>query len=117
VSAPELNCRDVVVNGPVHVVGRGGQRFEVNTEPDRPHFVTTDGVLVWMERKRQKTRFLDAEGNQVGPVAPNFVEAIVWARKQGWRDPSVPDWFNDAVIAEVAAGGSAPQPGQRGGAR
>lgn len=109
---PERNFRDIVVDEPVHIVGPGGQRFEVDTDPDRPDFVTAQGVLVWMERKRQKTRFLDAQGNQVGPIHKNFVPALVWARAQGWRDPSAPDWFNDAVIAEVRAGGAAPQAGQ-----
>ena len=77
----------------------------LDLSPDRPDYVTTDGVEVWMERKCQKTRFLDARGEQVGPVHRNLVPAIVWARSQGWRDPSLPDWFNDGAIAEVAAGG------------
>lgn len=77
---------------------------ELDLSPDRPDYVTTDGVEVWMERKRQKTRFLDDRDGQVGPVHSNLAPAIVWARAQGWRDPSLPDWFNDAAIAEVRAG-------------
>lgn len=57
-----------------------------------------------MERKHQKTRFLDRHGNQVGPVHGNLAPAIVWARTQGWRDPSLPQWFNDGAIAEASAG-------------
>jgi hypothetical protein len=31
---------------------------------------------------------------------------VVWARAQGWRDPSLPQWFNDGATAEVRAGGA-----------
>lgn len=103
--APETNFR-VEVRHPVAIGGNGHAPVGVDLSPDRPAYVTTDGVAVWFERKRQKTRFLDAQGRQVGPVHANFVPAIVWAAAQGWRDPSAPDWFNDAVIAEVAAGGA-----------
>ena len=109
---PEQNYR-IEVDRPVFIGGGGHGLTEVDVSPDRPDFVTTEGVPVRMERKGQKTRFLDAAGNQVGPVHANFVPAIVWARAQKWTDPSLPDWFNDACIAEVAAGGAAPQEGQR----
>lgn len=64
-----------------------------------------DGTEVWIERKHQKTRFLDCHGNQVGPVHANLAPAVVWARVQGWRDPSLPNWFNDGAIAELRGGG------------
>lgn len=104
-SQPELNCR-IEVDRPVFLGGDGHALTEIDTSPDRPAYITTDGVAVWMERKVQKTRFLDANGEQVGPVHKNFVPAIVWAVANGWRDPSSPDWWNDAVAAEVAAGGA-----------
>ena len=104
-AVPEQNYR-IEVDHPVFLGGQGHGLTELDLSPDRPDFVTTDGVPVWMERKRQKARFLDAEGNQVGPVHANLVPAIVWARAQGWRDPSLPEWLNDACIAEVAAGGA-----------
>ena len=105
-SRPEQNYR-IEVNHPV-LLGSGGHApAELDLSLDRPDFVTTDGVEVWMERKRQKTRFLDSRGNQVGPVHHNLAPAIIWARAHGWRDPSLPQWFNDAVIAEVSAGGAA----------
>lgn len=89
--------------GPVVIVGPDGQSFEVDLNPGRADYVTTDGVEVWIERKTVKTRFLDAEGNQVGPWHQNLVPAIVWARHAGWRDPSDPDWWNDLVIEDVRA--------------
>lgn len=105
-SAPVQNHRDIEVDHPVYLGGPGHAPCEVDTRHDRPDYVTTDGVEVWMERKRQKTRFLDAAGNQVGPVHCNLAPAVVWARAQGWRDPGLPDWFNDEAIADVAAGGA-----------
>jgi len=111
-TAPELNCR-IEVNHPVLNGGAGHEPVEIDLSPERPAYVTPEGVAVWIERKKVKTRFLDADGNQVGPVHVNFVPAIIWAAAQRWRDPSVPDWLNDGVIAEVAAGGAARQDGQR----
>lgn len=102
---PEQNYR-LEVSHPVLLGGRGHDPAPVDLSPDRPDYVTTDGIPVWIERKGQKTRFLDAAGEQVGPVHRNLVPAIVWARGQGWRDPALPDWFNDGAIAEVAAGGA-----------
>lgn len=110
---PRQNYKDIVVDHPVLLGSAGHAPAELDLRPDRPDFVTGDGVEVWMERKVQKARYLDADGNQVGPVHQNMVPAIVWARGQGWRDPSVPDWFNDQCIAEVAAGGPPRQDGQR----
>jgi hypothetical protein len=104
---PVQNYR-IEVDHPVFLGALGHETAELDLSPDRPDFVTADGVEVWMERKCQKTRFLDAQGNQVGPVHVNFAPAIVWARAHGWRDPGLPDWFNDACIAEVAAGGVGP---------
>ncbi len=103
--APEKNCR-VEVSHPVFLGRAGNELAELDLSPDRPDFVTSEGVEVWMERKVQKARYLTADGDQVGPVHANFVPAIIWARAQGWRDPSLPGWFNDACIAEVAAGGA-----------
>jgi hypothetical protein len=102
---PERNYQ-IEVSHPVLLGGAAYEPSELDLSPDRPDYVTADGVEVWMERKHQKTRFLDACGNQVGPVHRNLVPAIVWARAQGWRDPSLPQWFDDAAIAEVAAGGA-----------
>ncbi len=102
---PEKNYR-IEVDHPVYLGGASHGLVELDLSPERPDYVTTDGVEVWIERKVQKTSFLDAEGNQVGPVHRNLVPAIVWAAAHRWRDPSSPDWLNDAVIAEVAAGGA-----------
>jgi hypothetical protein len=71
-------------------------------DPDRPDYVTPDGAEVWIERKSQKTRFLDAFGAQVGPVHRNLAPAIAWARVHGWRDPSLPEWFNDGPLPRPA---------------
>jgi len=103
---PEQNYR-IETDRPVFLGGADRPPGALDLSPDRPDYVTTDGVPVWMERKGQKTRFLDAGGNQVGPVHRNLGPAVTWARAQGWRDPSMPDWFNDGCIAEVAAGGPA----------
>jgi hypothetical protein len=102
---PELNCR-ITVTSPVLLGGAGHAAAEIDVSPDRPDYVTTDGVEVWIERKGQKTRFLDADGNQAGPAHANLAAAVAWARMQGWRDPALPDWFNDGCIAEVRAGGA-----------
>jgi len=110
---PEQNYR-VEVDHPVLLGGQGHDLVELDLSPGRPDFVTTEGVEVWIERKRQKTRFLDAQGNQVGPVHRNFVPAIFWAYAQKWRDPSSPDWLNDGCIAEVAAGGAPLRHGKGG---
>lgn len=91
----------IEVDHPVSITGPDGRSFAVDLSPDRPDYVTCDGVEVWMERKGQKTRFLDAAGEQVGPVHANLVPAVVWARHHGWRDPTSPDWWNDGVIDEV----------------
>lgn len=101
---PEQNYR-IEVDHPVLLGGHG--LAEIDLSPGQPDYVTTDGRPVWMERKGQKTRFLDAEGSQVGPVHANLVPAIIWARAHKWRDPSLPGWLNDGCIAEVAAGGGA----------
>ena len=101
---PEQNYR-IEVNRPVFLGDGAHVAAELELSPDRPDYVTADGVEVWIERKCQKTRFLDARGCQVGPVHRNLAPAVVWARSQGWRDPSLPDWFNDGAIAETAAGG------------
>lgn len=100
----EQNYR-IKVDHPVCLGGADHEPVELDLNPHAPDYVTTDGVEVWMERKQQKTRFLDAEGNQVGPVHRNLAPAVAWARASGWRDPSLPGWFNDGAIAEVAAGG------------
>jgi hypothetical protein len=104
-SHPEQNYR-VEVSHPVFLGSADHDPVPLDLTPNRPDYVTTEGVEVWIERKHQKTRFLDAAGEQVGPVHSNLAPAVVWARAQGWRDPSLPDWFNDGAIAEVAAGGA-----------
>jgi len=100
--APEQNYR-IDVDHPVFVGGAGHDLAELDLDPERPDYLTTDGIAVWIERKRQKTRFLDAHGSQVGPVHANLVPAVVWALAHGWRSPSLPGWLSDAGIAEVAA--------------
>lgn len=105
-SAAVQNHRDIVIDHAVYVAGPGHSPREIDVRCNRPDYVTTEGVEVWMERKHQKTRFLDAAGNQVGPMHRNLVPAVIWAAAQGWRDPGMPGWFNDEVIAEVAAGGA-----------
>jgi hypothetical protein len=106
----DINCA-IEVDHPVMIGGADGE-FIVDLSPDLPAYVTTDGVPVWLERKKIKTRFLDADGNQVGPWHGNFVPAIVYAHREGWWDPSSPDWFNEACIREVREGGVPPQAGQ-----
>jgi hypothetical protein len=99
----EQNYR-IEVSHPVLLGGAAREPVQLDLSPDRPDYVTADGAEVWIERKRQKTRFLDARGAQVGPVHSNLAPAIVWARVHGWRDPSLPQWFNDGAIAAVSAG-------------
>lgn len=106
---PEQNYR-IEVSHPVFLGGAAHDPAELDLSTDQPDYVTADGIEVWIERKRQRTRFLDAGGRQVGPVHRNLMPAIVWARAQGWRDPSLPQWFNDGAIAEVAAGGAGMAP-------
>jgi hypothetical protein len=102
---PQQNYR-IGTDHPVLLGTAAHEPVELDLSPDRPDYVTLDGTAVWMERKSQKTRFLDAHGNQVGPVHRNLAPAVIWARAQGWHDPSLPGWFNDGAIAEVAAGGA-----------
>jgi hypothetical protein len=53
-----------------------------------PHYVTPpNGLAVWMWRKRQRVRFYDEKGNQVGPEHKNVVPAVIWAAANGWIDP------------------------------
>lgn len=47
---------------------------------------TPERVLVWMYRKGQRVRFLDAEGTQVGPEHANVAPALVWKAHAGWID-------------------------------
>jgi hypothetical protein len=108
-SRPDQNYR-IEVSQPVLLGGGGHAPAELDLGPDRPDYVTTDGVEVWIERQGQKTRFLDARGSQVGPVHRNLAPAIIWARAHGWRDPSLPQWFNDGAIAEASAGGAGMNP-------
>ena len=103
-SAPVQNYR-IEVSGPVLLGGADHDPAALDLSPDRPAYVTPDGTEVWMERKHQKTRFLTADGVQVGPVHRNLAPACCWARYHGWTDPSMPDWFNAGAIAEVQAGG------------
>lgn len=79
------------------------QSAELVLNPDPADYVTTDGAEVWIERKGQKTLFIDASGSQVGPVHSNLGPAIVWARIHGWRDPSPPEWFNDVATSSYRA--------------
>lgn len=101
--APEQNFREMVTDTDVMIVGSGGRSFLANLDPNRVDYITPDGVEVWMERKHQKVRFLDAFGNQVGPVHANVVPAVTWAALNEWRDPSAPDWWNDETIAQTKA--------------
>jgi hypothetical protein len=86
---PEQNYR-IEVSHPVLLGGAGHAPAELDLHPDRPDYVTTDGVDVRIERKRQKTRFLDGDGRQAGPVHRNLVPAIIWARAQGMPASRVP---------------------------
>lgn len=104
---PAQNYR-IEVSQPVILAAAAGEAAELDLSPGRPDYVTPDGARVWIERRRQETRFLDAEGRQVGPVHANLAPAVVWARVQGWRDPSLPGWFNDGAIAEARDGGVPP---------
>jgi hypothetical protein len=99
---PEQNYR-IEVACPVLLGGTAHEAAQLDLSPVRPDYVTPDGLAVWIERKSQKTRFLDACGAQVGPVHRNLAPAIAWARVHGWSDPSLPDWFNDGAIAEARA--------------
>lgn len=101
--APEQNFRDMLTDTDVVIVGADGRSFLANLDPNRVDYVTPDGVEVWMERKAQKVRFLDAHGNQVGPTHKNLVPALIWAALNDWRDPSSPGWWNDEAIAQAKA--------------
>jgi hypothetical protein len=68
-SRPERNYH-IEVTHPVLLGGEGHAPAELDLSPGRPDYVTTDGAEVWIEHKRQKTRFLDSHGNQVGPIHP-----------------------------------------------
>lgn len=112
---PTQNYR-LAVNHPVFIGGvapDGTDRLtQCDLSPDLPDYITDEGISVWIERPakgtkgQQKTRFVDADGNQVGRIHTNLVPAIVYAAHSGWRSPGSPDWFNDAVIEEVRAGGA-----------
>lgn len=103
--APEQNFRDMHCDTDVTIVGSDGRSFLANLDPNRVDYVTPEGVEVWMERKgnSQRVRFLDAFGNQVGPVHANVVPATTWAVLNGWRDPSSPDWWNDETYEQTKA--------------
>lgn len=66
-----------------------------------PHYITLDGVGVWMYRKGQRVRFYDADGNEHGVEQKNVAPAVVYAAWCGWKDPSAPDWMNRGLQAEV----------------
>jgi hypothetical protein len=98
---PEQNYR-IEATQPVLFGGDVHAPAELDLRPDRPDYVTADGTEVWIERKHQKTRFLSSAGSQVGPLHGNLGPAVAWARAHGWRDPSLPEWFNDGAIAEAS---------------
>lgn len=105
---PERNYL-IEVDAPVKVVAvtaDGDRSFLLDLDPEAPDYITDGGVPVWIERKKVRTRFLDAEGNQVGPWHANLVPAILSAVAAGWRKPGAPDWWNDTVAEEVARGGA-----------
>lgn len=111
-SRPVQNFRDIKVTRPVMLGSLAHGSVVIDLNPDRVDYVTTDGVEVWIERPaqgsrgQQATRFVDAAGNQVGPVHKNLVPAICWAMNEGWTDPSVPDWFNESAVEFVRSGGA-----------
>lgn len=104
------NFRDLKVGGPVKIVdGATGESYFANVDPDRVDYITDEGVEVWIERPAkgtrgdQRTRFVDRDGNQVGPIHDNLYPAAVHAAYYGWRDPSMPGWAQDASIRGVRA--------------
>lgn len=58
-------------------------------DTEQPHYVTHEGVGVWMHRKGQRVRFYDAQGHQHGPEHANVAPAVCYAAWCGWRDPSM----------------------------
>jgi hypothetical protein len=108
--AAAQNFRDIEVRDPVKIVdGTTGESYLADLNPDRVDYITDEGVEVWLERPakgtrgEQRTRFVDRDGNQVGPIHVNLYPAIVYASYYGWRDPSMPKWAQDASIREVRA--------------
>lgn len=57
-----------------------------------PAYVTSEATArpVWMTRKGQKVRFVDATGEQVGPEQANVAPACCFAASEGWIDPTNP---------------------------
>lgn len=64
------------------------------------HYVTPEGVSVWMYRKGQKVRYFDTRAQQVGPEHANVAPAAIYAAAHGWIDPANPD-LSVACILEV----------------
>lgn len=97
----------IVVHHPVLIGSADHDPEPIDLDPSRPDYITDEGVEVWIERpakgsrSQQKIRFVTVQGEQVGPIHANLLPAVVYASYHGWRDPSVPDWFNDAAIHEV----------------
>lgn len=100
---PVQNFKDILVDRPVMIAGVDRPPVQIDLTSSKPDYVTDIGTEVWLERKKQRTRFLDRSGNQVGPWHSNLVPAIIWARYHGWVDPTLPDWFNQECIDEVRA--------------
>lgn len=69
--------------------------------PDRPSYITTDGVEVWMWRKGQKVRFYTKAGVQVGPEQSNVYPAVCAAAKAYWYDPARSPTFNFGLWVEA----------------
>lgn len=67
-------------------------------------YITTEGVVVVLRRKAQRCRFVNHQGEVVGPEHRNVVPAIIWASANGWTDPSMPTWLANAMRDEIQKG-------------
>ena len=72
---------------------------EIYGDPNTPAYITPEGP-VYMWRKRQRVRFLTADGRQVGAEQPNVAPAVVAAAAAGWIDPASP-FLGLAFAAEM----------------
>lgn len=89
---------EVVVEERPRVDPKWGKVYGDTVEP---HYITTDGVGVWMWRKGQRVRFFDAEGQEHGVEQRNVAPALVYAAWCGWRDPSHSEAFHQGLRSEV----------------
>ena len=67
-------------------VPKSKQFGEIFGDAERPSYFTREGTPVWMWRKRQRVRFLTADGEQIGTEQRNIAPAVCAAMAAGWID-------------------------------